>query len=355
MQGSPPVSFWASDSNRVIETARYFSTGFFGRDSISNAKLHVIPETSDLGGDTLTPGDTCLNYRIDVDRGHDNGVRQLVNFRSTYLPSVSSRLHKQNPGIIFSDAEVYSMQELCGFETLVRGKSQWCDVFSREEWLNFEYARDVIHYYRSGPGNSFGPVIGWLWLNATAELLDNGPNAGKLFFSLYASIRIFQIDFLEAGFHDWNLLSFECSVHDGDVIPMLAALDIFHSLEHLPTTHMPPFRTWRTSQVVPMGGRVIFERLSCRAPTSPSLDNNRQAQYPFDTGEEFMQPTSKFVRININDGIVALPTCFSGPGSSCPLDQFLELVRTRGTQIGDFREICGLGPDAAARITFLHQ
>lgn len=328
MQGSPPVSLWASDSNRVIETARYFSTGFFGRNSASSAKLHVIPETSDLGADTLTPGDTCLNYRIDVDRGHDNGARQLVNFRSTYLPSVSSRFHKQNPGIIFSNAEIYSMQELCGFETLVRGKSQWCDVFSHEEWLNFEYARDVIHYYRSGPGNPFGPVIGWLWLNATAELLENGPTAGKLFFSF---------------------------VHDGDVIPMLSALDIFHSPEHLPTTHMPHFRTWRTSQVVPMGGRVIFERLSCQTRISPSSYNKRQAQYPFKTGDESIQPTSEFVRININDGIVALPTCSSGPGSSCPLDQFLGLVRTRGTYIGDFRDVCGLGPEAAPRITFLHQ
>lgn len=187
MQGSPPVNLWASDCNRVIETARHFSTGFFGLDSSSSAKLHVIPETSDLGADTLTPGDTCLNYRLDFHRGHDNGARQLVNFRSTYLPSVSSRLHKQNPGITFSDAEIYSMQELCGFETLVRGKSQWCEAFSHEEWLNFEYARDVIHYYRSGPGNPFGPVMGWLWLNATAELLETGPNAGKLFFSLYVS------------------------------------------------------------------------------------------------------------------------------------------------------------------------
>lgn len=100
-----------------------------------------------------------------------------------------------------------------------------------------------------------------------------------------------------------------------------------------------------------MGGRVIFERLSCQSHNSPALD--KRAQYPF-RGEEFTE-TKEFIRININDGIVALPTCSSGPGSSCPLEEFLGLVRTRGTHIGDFREICGLGPDAAARITFLHQ
>ncbi len=77
------------------------------------------------------------------------------------------------------------MQEMCGFETLARGSSPWCDVFTHEDWLNFEYARDVIHYYRAGPGNRFGAPMGWLWLNATASLLEKGPDAGKLFFSLY--------------------------------------------------------------------------------------------------------------------------------------------------------------------------
>ncbi|MCJ1467225.1 acid phosphatase pho5 [Pseudocyphellaria aurata] len=325
LRGSPPVNLWASDCNRVIETARFFSKGFFGGDWASKAKLHVIAETSDLGADTLTPGETCLRYLIDVDHGHDNGARQLVKFRSTYLPSISSRLQKKNPGIVFSNEEIFSMQELCGFEILVRGKSPWCDVFTHDEWLSFEYARDVIHYYRSGPGNPYGPAIGWLWLNATAELLKNGPNSGKLFFSF---------------------------VHDGDVVPMLAALDIFNSSERLPTTHLSSSRTWRTSQVVPMGGRVIFERLSCQFHKPLTMDDKR-AQYPF-RGEEFTEP-EEFVRININDGIVALPTCSSGPGSSCPLEEFLGLVRDRGTQIGDFREICGLGPDAASRITFLHQ
>ena len=80
------------------------------------------------------------------------------------------------------------MQEMCGFETLVRGSSPWCDVFSHEDWRNFEYARDVIHYYRAGSGNPFGAVMGWLWLNATANLLEAGPGAGTLFFSLYRNL-----------------------------------------------------------------------------------------------------------------------------------------------------------------------
>lgn len=268
--------------------------------------------------------------------GHDYGLTQLFKFRSTYLPAIAARFEVQNPGIRFTDGEVYSMQELCGFETLVRGSSPWCDVFSHEDWLNFEYARDVLHYYRAGPGNKYGPAMGWLWLNATAGLMRRAPDAGRLFFSLYGPLFVIPV---------WELrvaLTSENSVHDGDIIPMLAALDLSPSEQHLPVTHRPQERAWRTSQVVPMNGRTIFELHSCNSSRPRPNANNKKSQ-------------EHFVRININDGIVSLPTCTSGPGSSCPLEDFLALVRRRGVEIGDFREICGLGENASGRITFLHQ
>ncbi|KAI9787880.1 MAG: acid phosphatase pho5 [Peltula sp. TS41687] len=312
---------WASHSSRVIATARYFSAGFFGLDwnqqsqTAAAAELHVIPETDDLGADTLTPGDTCLRYRDDLEYGHDYGAAMLVKFRATYLGGIADRLQKQNPHVRFTHQEIYSMQEMCGFETLVRGKSQWCHVFTRLDWMNFEYARDVIHLYRAGPGNRYGPAMGWLWLNATANLLATGPSAGPLFFSF---------------------------VHDGDIIPMIAALQLFPSSHDLPVTHVDRNRTWRTSQLTPMGGRVIFERLSCRSTSTSHRHQDKQ-------------DNNIYVRINVNDGIVALPGCDGGPGKSCPLGDFANLVRKRGEEVGDFRQVCGLGPDAADRITFLHQ
>ncbi len=89
------------------------------------------------------------------------------------------------------------------------------------------------------------------------------------------------------------------------------------------------------SQILPMGGRVIFELLSCRSDNAS------------DRG--------KFVRININDGITALPDCDTGPGSSCPLSEFAARIKRKGKEVGDFKELCRLGDDAPGRITFLHQ
>ncbi|OCK79484.1 phosphoglycerate mutase-like protein [Lepidopterella palustris CBS 459.81] len=315
---SPPLShsrktsLWASDCPRVIDTARYFSAGFFGLNWNDTATLHIIPETAQLGGDTLTPGDTCLAYLTDKEEGHDKGAVMLAKYRRTYLSAVRERLLKQNPGINFMDDEIYAMQEMCGFEITVRGSSHWCDVFTQQEFLSFEYARDVIHYYRSGPGTRYGGVMGLLWLNAMVKLLVEGPSAGPLFFSF---------------------------VHDGDIVPMLTALDLFPDKNHLPITHIAHDRKWRTSQVSPMSGRVIFERLTC-----PSQ--------PYDTAST---SNETFVRVNINDGIVAIPGCASGPGHSCPLSEFEARVAMRGRELGDFRERCGLGREAPGRISFLHQ
>ena len=91
-----------------------------------------------------------------------------------------------------------------------------------------------------------------------------------------------------------------------------------------------------------MGGRVIFELLACKPPL-PSLISNGTSH------------AGKFVRLNINDGIIALPDCADGPGSSCPLAEFAERTKRRGEEVGGFKELCRLEGDAVEGITFLHQ
>ncbi|KAL5118222.1 hypothetical protein ACEQ8H_003894 [Pleosporales sp. CAS-2024a] len=309
---SHPIRFWASGSRRVIETARHFALGFFGLDYEPNhvASLEVISEHFSLGADTLTPGRTCLNNKRDEWEGQKKGYKFMRAYRAVYMPRIRTRLLRHT-GMNFSDAEIYAMQEMCGFETTARGRSEWCHVFSQDEFLSFEYARDLLHYYRAGPGQKYAAAMGWLWLNATTNLLlDGGPRAGPLFFSF---------------------------VHDGDIAPLMTALDILNDPFPLPVTHILHERRWRKSQIAPMGGRIIFELLSCH-------DAENAAPRP-----------AKYVRLNINDGITAIPDCQSGPGRSCPLQQFAARTRKKGQESGNFGSLCGLEEGAAERITFLHQ
>lgn len=127
------------------------------------------------------------------------------------------------------------------------------------------------------------------------------------------------------------------SVHDGDIAPVLTALDIFSDPKYgtsLPVTHVAEDRVWRTSTVMPMGGRIIFERLHCENTSS--------------------SPGEDFVRININDDVVPLPDCHSGPGKSCPLHTFVKRINDQRVRVGNFVDICETDREDTG-LTFLKQ
>jgi acid phosphatase len=318
-----PTHFWSCNSPRDIATAEWFANGFFGLNWTTSqvAKLHIIPETSDRGADTLTPSDTCLRYIEDKTSGHDQGYSKLALWQDKFTKPIAHRLSAENGGFAFSDMEIYSMMEMCGFEILVRGESPWCEVFTKDEWLDFEYARDLLHFYRAGPGNKYAGAMGWLWLNATQSLLLQ-EGTGGVYFSF---------------------------VHDSDIVLMLATLGIYNGdellerkqnerevdgLSYLPTDSIVSNRSWRTSDLVPMGGRIIVERLNCRKSTS--MDQSRA-----------------YIRLVINDGITAIGDSYRN--GMATLESFQQLLHDRGEVVGDFREICGLNDSAPNSITFLHQ
>jgi acid phosphatase len=89
---------------------------------------------------------------------------------------------------------------------------------------------------------------------------------------------------------------------------------------------------------MPMGGRIIVERMSCK-----------------ELGFLGTVTEESFVRININDGIIAVPHCNNGPGHSCPLENFLGIIEQKVAKAGNFKQKCGLPDGSKEGITFLHQ
>lgn len=308
------TDFWTCSSGRDVETATQFAKGFFGKhwEANSIAKLHIIPELAERGADTLTPGDTCLRYIEDTESGHDLGYIKLGQWQDVFTIPIAERLRDDAGGLIFTPQEIYSMMELCGFETLATGQSPWCHVFSKKEWLDFEYARDLLHFYRAGPGNEFSGAMGWLWLNATSNLMANDKAKGVYF-------------------------SF---VHDGDIVPLMTTLGILDEGRqpgYLPSDRIKSKRKWKTSDVVPMGGRLVFERVTC---DNTGLGSNLRRSY---------------IRLFINDGIVNLEKDFIGGGlaNGVGLKQWMATVAKKGERFGDFKSVCGLPATAPSSISFL--
>jgi acid phosphatase len=133
------------------------------------------------------------------------------------------------------------------------------------------------------------------------------------------------------------------------ISPVLAALGIYSGhnplqrernqedagrLPLLPTDRIESKRSWRTSDLVLMGGRIIIERLRCGKGT----DLHRSEAY---------------IRFIINDGIVAVAD--DEYGGMTTVANFQRLLRERRAAVGDFKEMCGLDDAAPSRITFTYQ
>jgi acid phosphatase len=97
----------------------------------------------------------------------------LQQYQKVYTKPIVERLHAYAPEFNFTAADVVAMQQLCGYETVIRGSSPFCslELFSQNEWLAFEYMNDIMYYYNAGYGNKISGVLGFPWLNASATTM----------------------------------------------------------------------------------------------------------------------------------------------------------------------------------------
>lgn len=112
-------------------------------------------------------------------------------------------------------------------------------------------------------------------------------------------------------------------------MPLITTLGLFADSSPLPATHAVDDRKWRLSSVVPMGGRIIFERVSCSTAAS--------------------EPG---VRLLVNDAVMTIPGCEKfarKEGNICPLAKFIEIVNGIGERVGDFEKICQIDKSVAGK------
>ncbi|CAF2059459.1 unnamed protein product [Rotaria magnacalcarata] len=287
---------WGSNANRTKHSAEALFAGLFaGHETIG--KMVNVSENSDRGADTLTPTRSCPNFDV------SKGTRQADVWLKNYAVPIIARLNAKVPGFHFSAHDVMAMQELCGYETIIRGSSLFCGIFTSEEWLSFEYYFDIKYYYELGYGNDLSPTLGMPWLVATSDLLAHAKANNQ---RLYISVAHRQIPPL-----------------------ILTALGLFNDSEYLGTSNVNPVlpldkinyqRAWKTSSFISFLSQIALERLNCKSTAY----------------------NGSYVRILVNSVPKPLPGCVSGPSDSCPLKQFTDYVKQRHKQYEDFTKACGV-------------
>ena len=111
-----------------------------------------------------------------------------------------------------------------------------------------------------------------------------------------------------------------------DINQLIAAIGVFDNEPQLPANRTLPDRKFRASRLVTMRGTVAFERLSCPVGSNKYGTSNA-------TNEAYM-------RIRLNEVVYPVVNCTSGPGSSCPLLQYRDIIKSKIDAVGDFTKVC---------------
>ena len=307
------LTLWAnyySSSPRVRDSARLFARGFLGPNATDLGTIYALNASArDSFMNSLAPSDLCPAYA-------DNGGSPYTDtWANIYLPPILRRLNAQIKGSFqFTQTDVSIIPYLCGFETQITGrKSPWCSIFTEAEILQYEYAQDLRYWYGTGLGTDIEKYLMLPVLNGVVKRFVDGPDAsyedgaGKTF----KPPKV--------------MVSFS---NDGQINQLLAAIGVFDSQKPLPATRIATDRLFRASNFVSMRGTVAFERLSCTAASGQGYGQASQG--------------GTYVRIRLNDVVYPVVGCKNGPGSSCPLSQYQQIVQKKADEAGEFKTLCNV-------------
>jgi hypothetical protein len=180
-----------------------------------------------------------------------------------------------------------------------------------QEFHAFGYTQDLKYWHQVGYGAPYAPYLGVGWLNTSSHLLMEAftpphphlRSAGKLPNPEHPP---------EASHKQLFHAYF---THREETPVVLTALGIWNQSEPSPYK-LDHARKWKTSHVLPFGGHVALERLTCE-----------------DQGQEY-------IRVVVNGAQEKLDSCQDGPQATCPMDKFGEFVKERLRLYGDFEKGC---------------
>lgn len=289
-----PKAVWTSSAERTELSASSFIDGLVA-DSNGTSRV-TVPENKAEGADSLTPYKGCPQYSSSY------GSDMSSEYQEKYTKPIIARFNDLAPNFNFTADDITGMQQLCGYETVIRGSSHFCDLdlFSQNEWLDFEYTNDLMYFHNTGYGNEISGVLGYPWLNATATSLLTEQADQDLYVSfthreLPPTVIVAMGLFNNSAFSSSNTIN-----------------------ATMPTQSQNYQRAWKSSRILPFLTNIAIEKMTCDS-------------YGFDAGD--------YVRVLVNQDPQPM-TCADGPGESCSADAFGKFVEEKGELFGGFTEKC---------------
>ncbi|ODM23323.1 3-phytase A [Aspergillus cristatus] len=292
----------ASGSDRVIASGEKFIEGF---QSAKTQDPHAKNQTTPTVNVVIAEGsqyNNTLDHSICTSFENNDDFEDQVadNFTTLITPSIRKRLEADLPGTSLSDSNIIYLMDMCAFDTVARtadgsSLSPFCNIFTAEEWRQYNYLNSLKKYYGYGAGNPLGPAQGIGYTNeliarltqtpvhdhtSTNRTLDSNPNTFPLNRNLYADFG-----------------------HDNGMVSIFFALGLYNSTQDLLQDTIESARDaggYSASWAVPFAARAYIEMMQCGSAETEPL-----------------------VRVLVNDRVVPLHGCKTDELGRCPRDEFV--------------------------------
>ena len=302
-EGVPFVRSTGQD--RVVDSARNWTQGFHRAKDADRQAEHgnhaypyvdvIIPETKDGNNNTL-------NYGLCTEFG--NGTYRKIAYdakdewANIFARPIQARLNSDLPYTNLSLGQTIYMMDLCPYNVVAspQGKiSPFCNLFTEEEWHQYNYYETLDKWYGYSYGNPLAPTQGVGFANeliarmtnqpvqdhtSTNQTLDDDPETFPLERQLYADFS-----------------------HDNDMITIFSALGLYNGTAHFPNTTVveaADANAFSAAWTVPFAARAYFEKLKCHGYYD------------------------EMVRVIINDRVLPLTQCGGDDLGRCTLAAFID-------------------------------
>ena len=322
-----------TSQSRIENSEISWALGFFGPSfeivpdpTLANAtsafNVVIIPEGG-TENNTLASYDSCFND--DLDPIGELGDLDLETYLHVYLTAATARMQKYAPaGFTFTLNDTYAMQSLCAYENGYIGMSDFCFLFTEDEWAGFEQTLDMEYFYDYSYGNPTGRAQGIGYVQELIARLTKVyiPVSNS---SVNSTITNNAADFPlgEKFYADFT--------HDDIIVSTLTALsfDYLRAPPNLTMFPPDPNRHFILSHLTPFGGRLITEVIGCTSANPAPMTTHRTQYYPTQYGYNATSATNKFIRMRLNNGVLPLSEirgglCAGRTDGMCPMAKFVE-------------------------------
>ncbi|KAM0449565.1 hypothetical protein ACHAO4_007587 [Trichoderma viride] len=321
--GTIPV-FRTQSQDRMVKTAENFAAGFFGvPEYLDQVNIEILVETPGVNN-SGAPYEVCTNSNV-ASRG-SIGSTAAAKFAGNAFNNTIARLQSQIFGLNLTATDAIAMLQLCAYETHALGYSAFCNLFTEEDFINYEYYYDLSFYYNNGPGSPVAAAQGKGYLQEfVARFTHSFPTASSALNLTYDN---------NTTYFPLNQSIYADATHEVVVLDTLMAFNLTALFKGpaLSLSGNEKRNSFVASKIVPFATHFTTQILEC-----PAYKPTRQ------------------IRFLVNDAVVPIADSYHGcPENSdglCSFDHVVSILQKRIDEI-DYDYDCFANYTAKAGVDY---